>query len=67
LEAEAPKIIQTYIKPKKEDLAPISLASSERLATEISEIKFCQYNGNTRTNPSVLSQVPRQHFRQTQG
>jgi len=55
---EAPKIIQTYIKPKEEDLASVSLVSSECLATEISEIIFC----NTRTNPSVLSQVPRQHF-----
>jgi len=38
------KIIQTYIKPKEEDLAPVSLVSSERLTTEISEIKFCQFN-----------------------
>ena len=38
------KIIQTYIKPKEEDLAPVSLVSSECLATEISEIKFCQFN-----------------------
>jgi hypothetical protein len=55
---KAPKIIQTYIKRKKEDLASVSLVSNEQLATEISEIIFC----NTRTNPSVLSQVPRQHF-----
>jgi hypothetical protein len=43
-EEEAPKIVQTYNKPKEEDLAPISLVSSERFATEISEIKFCQFD-----------------------
>jgi hypothetical protein len=41
---EVPKIIQTYIKPKEEDLASVSLVSSEKLATEISEIIFCQFN-----------------------
>jgi hypothetical protein len=41
-EEEASKIIQTYIKPKEEDLAPIngSLYSLYSSATEISEINF---------------------------
>jgi hypothetical protein len=42
-EEEAPKIIQTYIKPKEEDLAPVT---GKHLATEISEIKFCQFDKN---------------------
>jgi hypothetical protein len=41
LEEEALKIIQTYIKPKEEDLAPVT---GERLVTQISEINFCQFD-----------------------
>jgi hypothetical protein len=40
LKEEAPKIIQTYIKPKEEDLAPVT---GERLVTLISEITFCHF------------------------
>jgi hypothetical protein len=41
-EEEAPKIIQAYIKPKEEDLAPVSgsLYSLYSSTTEISKIKF---------------------------
>jgi hypothetical protein len=37
-EEEAPKVIQAYIKPKEEDLAPISYLYSS--SSEISQIKF---------------------------
>jgi len=45
-EEEAPKIIQAYIKPKEEDLAPISssLYSLYSSATEISEINFYHFD-----------------------
>jgi hypothetical protein len=41
LEEEAPKIIQTYTKPKEEDLAPVT---GQRLATLISETTFCHFD-----------------------
>jgi hypothetical protein len=41
---EAPKIIQAYIKPKEEDLAPVSLVRGECLVTEIREIKLLQFD-----------------------
>jgi len=41
LEEEALKIIQTYIKPKEEGLAPVT---GECLVTLISEITFCHFD-----------------------
>jgi hypothetical protein len=41
LEEKAPKIIQTYTKPKEEDLAPVT---GQPLATLISEITFCHFD-----------------------
>jgi len=45
-EEEAPKIIQAYIKPKEEDLAPVSgsLYSLYSSSTEISEINFYHFD-----------------------
>jgi hypothetical protein len=67
-EEEAPKIIQAYIKPKEEDLAPVSssLYSLYSSTSEISKIKFGKTLDlrleDNRTIPLKSIKVPPLHY-----